>query len=78
MGAAVPENVCEGAGEEGGDADTETRRALAQGKVQQQAVAHLAWQDSAGVSLSRGDSAQPAAEPQREAALVFPGIGVGA
>lgn len=41
LGAAVPENLSEGAGEEGGDADTETRRALAQCKVQQRAVVHL-------------------------------------
>lgn len=44
LGAAVPENVSGGAGEEGVGMQTQTRRALAQCKVQQQrAELHLAW-----------------------------------
>lgn len=46
---------------EGGGADTETSRALAQCKVQQQAVVHLAWVAVLGSACAQGDSAQPAA-----------------
>lgn len=61
LGAAVPENLSEGAGEEGGDADAESRRALAQCRVQQRAVVHPAWMAVLGSACAQGDSAQPAA-----------------
>lgn len=45
--------------ERGGDAGAGTRQCKVQ--QQQRAVVHLAWDGTAGLSSSRGDSAQPAA-----------------